>query len=82
MELGMSFPNRMGNDQFVDFPPGCWLLALGIHATPPTLLFPSGYTRHMMQKFVVFRDSPSSIKTLASSLSLSLSIYTRKKEGI
>ena len=35
--------NGMGNDPFVDFPAGCWLLALGIHATPPTLLFPSGY---------------------------------------
>ena len=28
----------MGNDPFVDLPAGCWLLALGIHATPPTLL--------------------------------------------
>ena len=31
--------NGMGNDLFVDFPAGYWLLALGKHATPPTLLF-------------------------------------------
>ena len=37
--------NGMGNDPFVDFPAGCWMLALGIHATTPTLLFPSGYHR-------------------------------------
>ena len=37
--------NGMGNDPFVDFPAGCWLLALGIHSTPPTLLFPSGYSK-------------------------------------
>ena len=28
----------------------CWLLALGIHATPPTLLFPSGYCLVMANK--------------------------------
>ena len=33
----------MGNDPFVDFPAAYWLLALGIHTTPPMLLFPSGY---------------------------------------
>ena len=31
MELGVSFPNGMGNDQFVDFP--LWLLAAGFGDT-------------------------------------------------
>ena len=45
----------MVNDPFVDFPAGCWLLTLGIHATPPTLLFPSGY---ILASDIVFSSPP------------------------
>ena len=56
--------NGMGNDPFVDFLAGCWLLALGIHATPPTLLFASGYLasivhytpKHATRNFVGARN--------------------------